>query len=71
MCKELPSLYTFYVFEKELVMRTVGATGNLIDLRKREEEVGQGPTTAYVKGRVEHKSANPQWDSAHPDAFGG
>ena len=28
-------------------------------------------TAAYVKVPVEHRSTNPQWDSAHPDAFGG
>jgi len=27
-------------------------------------------TAAYVKVPVEHRSTNPQWDSAHPDAFG-
>jgi hypothetical protein len=43
------------------------------DLIYEEEREEAGMTLVYGcirKGRVEQRSVNPQWDSAHPDAFG-
>jgi hypothetical protein len=38
---------------------------------EEREEVGTDFVYGCIrKGRVEQRSTNPQWDSAHPDAFG-
>jgi len=44
-----------------------------LDLIYEEEREEAGIDLVYGcirKGRVEQRSTNPQWDSAHPDAFG-